>query len=54
MGEWLMPYEAVRTCPDPRRAMLDFLGAGYRVATTLGGWDAASHEYVQPPAPQRG
>jgi Family of unknown function (DUF5996) len=54
MGEWLMPYEAVRTCADPRQAILDFLGAGYRVATTLGGWDAAAHEYVRPSAPRRG
>lgn len=54
MGEWLMPYEAVRTCADPRQAILDFLGAAYRVATTLGGWDAASHEYIRPPALHRG
>ena len=53
MGEWLMPYEAMRTCPDPREAVLDFLTAAYRVATTLGGWDAASYEYFRPPAPQR-
>ena len=54
MGEWLMPYEAVRTCADPRRAILDFLGAAYRVATTLGGWDAEAHEYARPPAPRHG
>ena len=53
MGEWLMPYEALRTCPDPRQAILDFLGAAYRVTQTHGGWDAAAHEYVRPPAPQR-
>ena len=54
MGQWLMPYEAVRTCPDPRRAILDFLIAAYRVATTLGGWDAEAHTYVRPPASRRG
>jgi hypothetical protein len=54
MGEWLMPYEAVRTCADPRRAILDFLAAAYRVATSLGGWDAAAYEYLQPLAPRRG
>jgi len=53
MGEWLMPYEDVRTCPDPRQAVHDFLDAVYRVATTLGGWEAASHEYARPPAPGR-
>ncbi len=54
MGEWLMPYEAVRTSADPRQAILDFLDATYRVATTLGGWDAAAHEYLRPPPPRRG
>jgi Family of unknown function (DUF5996) len=54
MGEWLMPYEAVRTCPDPRGAILDFLGAAYGVATTLGGWDAEAHTYIRPPASPRG
>jgi hypothetical protein len=54
MGEWLMPYEEVRTCADPRQAILDFLGAAYRVTTTHGGWDAAAHEYVRPPAPHHG
>ena len=54
MGEWLMPYEEVRACPDPRRAILDFLGCVYRVATTLGGWEAASFEYVRPPKAPRG
>jgi hypothetical protein len=54
MGEWLMPYEAVRTCADPRRAILDFLEAIYGVATDLGGWVAEAHEYARPPAPQRG
>jgi len=44
----------VRTCADPRQAILDFLGAAYRVATTLGGWDAASHEYIRPAASPRG
>jgi Family of unknown function (DUF5996) len=54
MGEWLMPYEEVRTCGDPRRAILDFLGCVYDVATSFGGWDAAAHEYVRPPAPPSG
>lgn len=54
MGEWLMPYDEVRSCPDPRRAILDFLGGVYDVATSLGGWDAATHKYVVPPASSRG
>ena len=49
-----MPYEDVRTCPDPRRAILDFLAGVYGAATTLGGWDAAACDYVRPPASRRG
>ena len=29
MGEFVLTYEAVRTSPDPRRALLDFLDATY-------------------------
>jgi hypothetical protein len=52
-GEWLMPYEQVRTSDDPPRALLDFLGAVYRVATSLGGWDASDHEYDRPAGRRR-
>ncbi len=52
MGEWMMPYEAVRKCKDPRQAILDFLGSVYNVAITQGGWDGKAHEYVKPvPSP---
>lgn len=54
MGEWMMSYEEVRTCPDPRRALLDFLEAVYGAATSLGGWTAAAHDYARPQAPRRG
>ena len=30
LGEFLLPYEAVRTAPDPHRALLDFLETTYR------------------------
>jgi hypothetical protein len=54
-GMWLLPYEAVRTSPDPRRARLDFLNRVYTLAVDLGGWDARAHEYVPPaPAPRAG
>ena len=53
MGEWLMPYEELRSCSDPRQALLDFLGCVYDVATSLGGWEAAAYEYVRPPASPR-
>jgi hypothetical protein len=54
MGQWLMPYDEVRTCADPRRAVMDFLSAVYHVATSLGGWDAESFTYARPPAAPRG
>jgi hypothetical protein len=53
MGEWMMPYDAVRECDDPRRAILDFLDSVYRVAVTNGGWDADAHIYTRPPASTR-
>jgi hypothetical protein len=54
MGQWLMPYEEVRACADPRQAVMDFLGAVYRVATSMGGWDAESFTYLRPSKPVRG
>ena len=53
MGEWMMPYEAFRACPDPRKALLDFLRSVYRVALTEGGWDAQAFKYVKPGLPNR-
>ncbi len=37
IGLFVLPYEAVRTTPEPRRALLDFLDGTYRAA----GWDPA-------------
>ncbi len=45
---WSLPYEAVRTSDEPRRAILSFLDSVYRVAIEKGGWDAAAYEYVRP------
>ena len=39
MGEFLLPYEAVRTAVEPRRALLDFLETTYRAGAGLAGWD---------------
>jgi hypothetical protein len=54
MGEWVMPYEAIRGSDDPRRAILTFLHGVYGVATTLGGWDAEAFTYDKPVPPPRG
>jgi hypothetical protein len=53
MGEWVMPYEAVRNTPDPRRTILDFLTAVYEVATSLGRWPAEAFTWVKPPPSRR-
>ena len=36
LGEFLLPYEAVRTADDPQRALLRFLETTYEAAATLG------------------
>lgn len=41
MGEWLLPYDAVRTAPDPESALMGFLQSTYRAAADLAGWDRA-------------
>jgi hypothetical protein len=53
MGEWMLSYDAVRTSPNPRQAVLDFLNSVYGVATTIGGWDVIDYEYTLPPKPKR-
>jgi hypothetical protein len=37
-GEYLLPYEAVRTDEDPDGALLDFLQSTYEAAAECGGW----------------
>jgi hypothetical protein len=44
MGEFLLPYEAVRTSRDPDALLLDFLEASYAAAADAGGWDRAKLE----------
>jgi hypothetical protein len=44
LSEYLLPYDAVRTAPSPRDALLDFLQTTYDAGATLGGWDRAALE----------
>jgi Family of unknown function (DUF5996) len=44
MGEFLLPYEAVRRAPDPDAAIADFVESTYERASTLAGWDRAALE----------
>jgi hypothetical protein len=39
LGEFVLPYESVRTAPDPDAALLAFLQSTYDAAADLAGWD---------------
>ena len=41
LGEFLLPYDSVRTAADPRAALLAFLESTYRAGAERGGWDSA-------------
>ncbi len=43
-GEFVLPYEALRTSPDPDEALMDFLESTYNAAANLGKWDRAALE----------
>jgi Family of unknown function (DUF5996) len=44
LGEFILPYDAVRTAADPARALMDFLQSTYDAAADLGQWDRAALE----------
>lgn len=44
LGEFVLPYEVVRSAADPRRALLRFLQTTYDAAADLGKWDRRSLE----------
>ena len=44
LREWILPYEAVRTAPDPDAALLAFCESTYAASATLGGWPRADLE----------
>jgi hypothetical protein len=43
-GEFVLPYEAVRTAADPDAALLEFLESTYEAAANLAKWDRAGLE----------
>ncbi len=47
LGEFLLPYEAVRKAPDPDSLLLDFLQNTYVAAAELANWDRAELECEQ-------
>ena len=44
MGEFVLPYEAVRTAEDPDATLLAFLQDTYAATADLGGWDRGALE----------
>lgn len=44
MGEFLLPYEAVRTSASPEETLQAFVESTYRQASTLAKWDRATLE----------
>ncbi len=44
LGEFLLPYDAVRTARDSDSLLLQFLQSTYEAAANLGGWDRADLE----------
>ena len=41
LGEFILPYDAVRTSADPDATLAAFLQSTYRAAADAGGWDRA-------------
>jgi hypothetical protein len=48
LSEFILPYEAVRTSPDPDQRILDFFQSAYQVGATLAGWDRTALERPDP------
>lgn len=44
LGEFVLPYEAVRTSADPERDLMRFLQVTYAAAADLAGWDRQALE----------
>jgi hypothetical protein len=44
LGEFILPYDAVRKAPDPEGTLLDFLTSTYVAAADTGKWDRANLE----------
>jgi hypothetical protein len=44
LGEFILPYDAVRAAPDPDALLVDFLSATYSAAADAAGWDRAALE----------
>jgi hypothetical protein len=47
LGEFILPYDAVRSADDPDEALLDFLQSTYEAAAISGKWDREALECVR-------
>ena len=54
LGEFLLPYEAVRTAADPDGLLLSFLQSTYEAAAEHGGWERAALERREEDGPAGG
>jgi hypothetical protein len=54
-GEFVLPYDAVRTASDPDAVLLEFLRTTYEAAANAAGWDRAALECEEgrPGVPRR-
>ena len=50
LGEFILPYEAVRTADDPDKTLLSFLQTTYEAAAVLAHWDRRALERETAPA----
>lgn len=46
LAEYVLPYEAVRTAPDPDAALLRFLQTTYEAAADNADWDREALEFT--------
>src|SRR3954451_7497495 len=55
LGEFILPYDAVRTAADPDNTLLDFLQSTYEAAANAAKWDRAALECSpgEPRSPRR-
>jgi hypothetical protein len=44
LGEFILPYDAVRTAAEPERVLMEFLQSTYEAAADLAKWDRAALE----------
>ncbi len=50
LGEFLLPYTAVREADDPDATLLSFFQSTYEAAADLADWDRAALEVSTPPS----